>query len=70
MNITMAISHIISSQVEAELKRSARVQCLEREFFPNFIFGPQNIAVVVGQDGLVANTLNLKAAVKPAKHLN
>ena len=44
-------------KVEAELKRSARVQRLERGFLPNFIFGPQDTVVVVGQDGLVANTL-------------
>lgn len=43
--------------VEAELKRSARVQLLEREFLPNFIFGPEDIIVVIGQDGLVANTI-------------
>jgi len=43
--------------VEAALKCSARVQRLEREFLPNFIFGPEDIIVVVGQDGLVANTL-------------
>ncbi|MCP5017660.1 MAG: sugar kinase [Ketobacter sp.] len=45
------------TEVEAELQRSARVQKLEREFLPNFIFGPEDIVVVVGQDGLVANTL-------------
>ncbi len=45
------------NSVEAELKCSARVQRLEREFLPNFIFGPQDIIVVIGQDGLVANTL-------------
>ena len=44
-------------QVEAELKCSARVQRLDRTFLPNFIFGPQDIVVVLGQDGLVANTL-------------
>lgn len=43
--------------VEATLKHSARVQRLERQFLPNFIFGPQDIVVVVGQDGLVANTI-------------
>jgi NAD kinase len=45
------------SQVEATLKVVARVQRMDREFLPNFIFGPQDIVVVVGQDGLVANTL-------------
>lgn len=44
-------------EVEAELNRSARVQRIEREFLPNFIFNTEDIVVVVGQDGLVANTL-------------
>jgi NAD kinase len=34
-----------------------RVQLLDREYVPNFIFGQEDIVVVVGQDGLVANTL-------------
>lgn len=33
------------------------VQVLDRAFLPNFIFGPEDVVVVVGQDGLVANTL-------------
>lgn len=34
-----------------------RVQIVDREYVPNFIFGKDDIVVVVGQDGLVANTL-------------
>ncbi len=34
-----------------------RVQVVDREYVPNFIFGSNDIVVVVGQDGLVANTL-------------
>ena len=34
-----------------------RVQLLERSFLPNFLFGKQDLVVVIGQDGLVANTL-------------
>lgn len=44
-------------QVEASLKQQVRVQRLDREFLSNFIFGPDDIVVVLGQDGLVANTL-------------
>lgn len=43
--------------VNLELERLGRVQVLEREFVPNFIFDPTDIVVVVGQDGLVANTM-------------
>lgn len=34
-----------------------RVQKLERRYLPNFVFGPADHVVVLGQDGLVANTL-------------
>jgi hypothetical protein len=30
---------------------------LDRRYVPNFIFGPEDIVVAIGQDGLVANTL-------------
>lgn len=42
---------------EALLRRFGRVQRLERRYLPNFIFGPADTVVVLGQDGLVANTL-------------
>jgi NAD kinase len=32
------------------------VQAIDREFLPNFVFGPHDIVVTIGQDGLVANT--------------
>ncbi|KWX79251.1 hypothetical protein [Paenibacillus jilunlii] len=40
-----------------ELGAVGRVQLLERQHVPNFIFGDQDTVVVLGQDGLVANTL-------------
>lgn len=45
------------SQTEAILNGLGRVQKLERGFLANYQFSPQDIVVVVGQDGLVANTL-------------
>ena len=39
------------------LTRLGRVQIVRRAFLPNFIFGPNDIVVAIGQDGLVANTL-------------
>lgn len=45
------------SNVETELQKIARVQIIDRTYVPNFIFGKNDIIVVVGQDGLVANTL-------------
>jgi hypothetical protein len=42
---------------EALLRDLGRVQRLQRRFLANFIFGPDDTVVVLGQDGLVANTL-------------
>lgn len=39
------------------LSSLGRVQMIDRSFLPNFAFGPQDIVVVLGQDGLVANTV-------------
>jgi NAD kinase len=32
------------------------VQTIDRDFLPNFVFGPRDLIITVGQDGLVANT--------------
>ncbi|MGQ0799717.1 MAG: sugar kinase [Pseudomarimonas sp.] len=42
---------------DAALSLHGRVQRLDRSFLPNFLFPPDAIVVVLGQDGLVANTL-------------
>ena len=42
---------------EQTLKALGRFQLLERSFLPNYQFSPDDIVVVIGQDGLVANTL-------------
>lgn len=44
-------------KAEAALKQLGRLQVLQRPFLPNFIFGKQDVVVVLGQDGLVANTM-------------
>lgn len=44
-------------EVETELRRFGRVQQVHRRYLGNFIFGREDIVVVLGQDGLVANTL-------------
>lgn len=43
--------------VESQLRELGRVQVLDRLFLSNFIFGKDDLVVVLGQDGLVANTL-------------
>lgn len=40
-----------------QLALCGRVQQVDRLFLPNFVFGPDDIVVAIGQDGLVANTL-------------
>jgi NAD kinase len=42
---------------ETQLRALGRVQVLDRAFLTNFVFGEQDAVVVLGQDGLVANTL-------------
>jgi NAD kinase len=39
------------------LSRLGRVQSVDRSYVPNFIFGPADTIVALGQDGLVANIL-------------
>jgi NAD kinase len=44
-------------EAELFLKERGVFQRIERRFLPNYMFGPADIVVVIGQDGLVANTL-------------
>lgn len=44
-------------EADTLLSTFGRVQHLQREYLSNFIFAPNDIIVVLGQDGLVANTL-------------
>jgi NAD kinase len=39
------------------LEQWGRYQVVERSFLPNFMFGPSDIVVALGQDGVVANTM-------------
>ncbi len=39
------------------LEQWGRYQVIERGFLPNFMFGPSDIVVALGQDGVVANTM-------------
>jgi NAD kinase len=44
-------------EAEDVLARHGRLQIVDRAFVPNFIFGPTDTIVALGQDGLVANVL-------------
>ncbi|MEQ4989020.1 sugar kinase [Proteus vulgaris] len=45
------------TEAELILKSLGRFQLLERNLLPSYQFSPHDIVVVIGQDGLVANTL-------------
>lgn len=47
-------SSLISLQTQ--LSRVIKNKTVERVYLPSFIFSPKNLIVVIGQDGLVANT--------------
>ncbi|MDR3303519.1 MAG: sugar kinase, partial [Treponema sp.] len=44
-------------ETRRNLDELSTVQILERKYLSNFIFAPSDIVVVIGQDGLVVNTL-------------
>ena len=49
-------------ETDAILRPLGLVQFIDRAFLPNFVFGPDDTVVVLGQDGLVANTLKYTGA--------
>ena len=48
-------------KARAVINKFGRLQVVQRHFLPNFIFGKDDIVVVLGRDGLVANTLKYLA---------
>lgn len=53
--------HTAREQLRATIPEGLRSQWVERSFLPNFLFGPHDLVVALGRDGLVVNT---------AKYLN
>jgi NAD kinase len=50
--------YVLAIQQATEiLGRIGRVHVLERAYLTNYIFGPNDIVVAIGQDGMIANTL-------------
>jgi NAD kinase len=47
--------------VLAALERHCLVQVVDRAFLPSFLFGPDDIVVALGQDGVIANTMKYLA---------
>lgn len=44
-------------RAEITLSSQGRLQIVNRDFVPNFIFGPKDTVIALGQDGLVANVM-------------
>lgn len=44
-------------KIKKVCEMKARIQVVDREYLPNLILGEEDIIIVLGQDGLVANTL-------------
>ena len=61
----LAVQH-----AEATLSRFGRVQRLDRGFLANYLFAPDALVVVLGQDGLVANTLKYLKDEQPVVGVN
>jgi len=55
---------------ESALEKHGRLQRLDRGFLPNFLFPPDATVVVLGQDGLVANTLKYLHNHQPVLGIN
>ena len=48
--------YLALERVTDRLNKHLRTKVIDRSFLPNFIFTPTDLIVVLGQDGLVANT--------------
>ncbi|MDE3250265.1 MAG: sugar kinase [Bacteroidota bacterium] len=48
--------HTSLDQVQTRLSGVMKNKVIERDFLPNYLFTDKNVIIVIGQDGLVANT--------------
>lgn len=48
--------HEVLSQVQRQLSKTLKNKLIERSFLPSFLFNEKQVVIVIGQDGLVANT--------------
>ncbi len=51
-----AAYHAALAKLKAAVPRGVRLQSIDRGFLPNFLFGPHDLVVTLGPDGLVVNT--------------
>lgn len=48
--------HVSLSSVQRQLSKVIKNKIVERSFLPSFLFNENQVVIVIGQDGLVANT--------------
>src|SRR6187431_1661459 len=48
--------HQSLSSVQRQLSKVIKNKIVERSFLPSFLFNDKQVVIVIGQDGLVANT--------------
>lgn len=58
------------ARIEKSLQPWGRVHLLDRVYLPNYVFGPEDTVVAIGQDGLVANTLKYLTGGQPLLGVN
>jgi hypothetical protein len=51
------VYHHALVEAQAVLGQLGGCRSIDRGFLPNFVFGPEDTVVTLGQDGLVANTI-------------
>ena len=55
--------HLALSSLQTQLSTVIKHKTVERAFIPSFIFSDKNIIIVIGQDGLVANTAKYSKSI-------
>ncbi|MHA1127127.1 MAG: sugar kinase, partial [Candidatus Heimdallarchaeota archaeon] len=48
--------HDSLDKLKKNIPKEYKRQIIEKSFLPNFLFGPKDLVIVIGQDGLVINT--------------
>lgn len=50
------VMNLSIGQAQKKLRETSKTKIITREYLPNYIFSDKDVVVVIGQDGLVANT--------------
>src|SRR5688500_10993502 len=50
------VFHDSLSVLQRRVSKVIKNKIVDRSFLPNFLFSPNHVVIVIGQDGLVANT--------------